>query len=151
MRERFVCLVALIAAGSGVGCSSLHQVPMSGPTTTTIPLTQGSITVGARQFSLVNVTLPTEGQLNITVNWRVAGDPLSVGVAAPNCTNPDHGPCYFYFLDEATTTSPSKTFGVALPAGTYVVTIDNRSAASESVNYILTLTVTLTPVVAAGP
>ena len=91
----------------------------------------------------ITLTTTGSGQLDITVGWTFASNTIWVDLAPSTCTLALYTTtgCMLLYSDHTTVTAPQKTHSVvALPAGSYVLWIDNLGPANESISFEIDLT-----------
>jgi hypothetical protein len=139
-----LALAFAIALGA---CGSDPKITTPTPTPTPPPpapvtVSRGDLTPQAHHFYDLPITTTVAGTLSVQVNWTFSSDVMLVAIATPSCTVAafQGNACSFLVIDSGPTTTPSKT--VTLPGaavGSYVVIIDNRGPADESLNYVVAL------------
>jgi len=78
----------------------------------------------------------------VTVSWRDASDTLWVDVS-PSCTSDQYvaGACPFVYSDRTLVATAQKAPTInSIAAGNYVLIVDNRGPADETVTYAIDLT-----------
>jgi hypothetical protein len=105
-------------------------------------LTAGTYSATAHFSHFINFSTPATGQVTITVSWGNASDTLWVDLSA-SCTSDQAvaGTCQFIYSDRSSVPVAQKTATIkTVVAGTYVLIIDNRGPADETVTYEIDLT-----------
>lgn len=112
------------------------------PTPAKRVVVSGTYSATAHFSHSINFSTTTAGQLSITVSWRNAANTLWVDVSS-SCTSEQYvaGTCQFVYSDRNAVAAPQKTPSVnSFAAGTYVLIIDDRGPADETVTYEVDLT-----------
>ena len=147
MLKRAGLVGVLTLTGASCGGSSTATTPTPQTPPPPPPVTQ-TITAGAysatAHFSrFINFVTPAAGKVNITISWGNASDTLWLELSANQCTNDQvvAGTCPFIYSDRISVPVAQKTMVMnSLPAGTYMIIIDNRGPSDENVSYEVDLT-----------
>ena len=127
-----------------VGCSgTTTSTPTSLPAPVRRVVTAGTFVSLALLSRPITLTTTSSGQLDITVGWTFPSDTIWIDLAPSTCTLALYttNGCMLLISDHTTVVAPRKTHSVlALPAGSYVLWIDNLGPADESVSFEIDLT-----------
>ena len=129
------------------GCGSGGPTTVSSPTPPPPPpptrsVIQGGAGVLPTRTIVRNIfTTPSNGTLDITVDWTIASSPIGVYVVRQACTLDQFNAraCNFVIMSEITQ-KPRKITLPSFGAGTYELLIANFAAVDESVSYEIGLT-----------
>jgi hypothetical protein len=134
--------MALAACGSKDTITTPTPTPTPTPPPAPVTLSRGDLTPQAHHFYDLPITTTVAGTLSVQVNWTFSSDVMLVAIASSSCTVAafQGNACTFLVIDTGPSATPSKT--VTLPGaavGSYMVIIDNRGPADESLNYVVAL------------
>ena len=135
MRKRLILPACLLV----VACGS--NAPTA-PSPTKRTIASGTYSATAHTSHFISFSTPASGQLSVTVSWRDASDTLWVDLSA-SCTSDQYvaGTCQFVYSDRTAVPIPQKTPTInAVAAGSYVLIVDNRGPADETVTYDIDVT-----------
>src|SRR5215470_6051944 len=136
MRKRTMLLLCLLIPGCGSSSTP------TAPSLTKRTIASGTYSATAHTSYFIAFSTPTSGQLSVTISWRDATDTLWVDLSA-SCTSDQYvaGTCQFVYSDRTPVATAQKTPTInTVPAGNYVLIVDNRGPADETVTYAIDLT-----------
>ena len=133
--------------GGGNDCTKNPTGPGCVPPTTTLPpavrtsIKAESGSLPTKTVVRLPFTTPSNGTLDITVDWTFASSPIGVYVVREACSLSDFNArtCKFVTTSE-TTQKPRKISLPSFTAGTYELLIANFASVDESVSYEIGLT-----------
>jgi hypothetical protein len=138
MWKPLILLSSLLVTACGSNGSGTQTAPS--PTKRTIA--SGTYSATAHTSHFISFSTPASGQLSVTVSWRDASDTLWVDVSA-SCTSDQYiaGTCQFVYSDRTPVAIPQKAPTItSIGAGNYVLIVDNRGPADETVTYNIDVT-----------